>query len=239
MADELVTWGLLEARRRDGAGAPTASKSSEIERNMLLLESPFVRLGPPTRGRDAKRDRRSATTSAGCPATPSSGDGGSAPAFSTRRSRALSNLGESRPTPEAQARLLGLGTRRRRSGFADQPPWLDGPAAQAGDGALRRLPDGQRRLRAGLGVGPTRDSPAARPARSGSAASWCSPRRPRPCATCGDGAIERRPARDSRAPGLAQLSRVSLLFRVPDLRSCPTAWVRGLILPEMSADVAD
>jgi len=39
------------------------------------------------------------------------------------QTRALSNLGESRPTPEAQARLLGLGL-AGGAGFADHPPWL-------------------------------------------------------------------------------------------------------------------
>ena len=37
--------------------------------------------------------------------------------------RALSNLAEQRPSPEAQARLLGLGL-AGGSGFADDPPWL-------------------------------------------------------------------------------------------------------------------
>lgn len=129
-AEELVAWGLAKP---DDARTLVRQlvEASEVER-ALLYESPFVRIG-----------RRSAAT----PSNPAHGPGaapsppGSAgrhrrglPAEVTRAGgdlgrilaaqvRALSNLGEAVPGPEAQARLLGLGL-AGGAGFSDDPPWL-------------------------------------------------------------------------------------------------------------------
>ena len=129
-AEELVAWGLAkpdDARRL----VRHLVEASEIERT-LLYESPFVRLG-----------RRSA----GTPHNPAGGLGGSGPLAAptghqkrglpdsvenasgdlgrilAAQVRALSNLGDATPAPEAQARLLGLGL-AGGAGFSDDPPWL-------------------------------------------------------------------------------------------------------------------
>ena len=125
-AEEFVAWGLAKpeaaqtlVRRR--------VEASEIER-ALLYESSFVRIGrhrasaqPPLGGSggaaappgDHKR---------GLPGEVATATGPLAQAISAEL-RALSNLGRERPSPEAQARLLGLGL-AGGAGFADDPPWL-------------------------------------------------------------------------------------------------------------------
>jgi hypothetical protein len=118
MAEELVTWGLLKP---DDAMALVRRllEASEIERH-LLLESSFVRLG---RRLGVSR----ATSIVGNHKRGLPGDASSATGNLRRildaQTRALSNLGQSRPTPEAQARLLGLGL-AGGVGFSDNPPWL-------------------------------------------------------------------------------------------------------------------
>jgi len=117
-ADELVTWGLLKP---DHAMALLRHllEASEIERK-LLLESPFVR-----RGRRLGVGRHTPTIGSYKRGLP--GDASAATGELRRildaQIRALSNLGQTRPTPEAQARLLGLGL-AGGAGFTDQPPWL-------------------------------------------------------------------------------------------------------------------
>ncbi len=117
-AGELVTWGLLKP---DDATALLRRliEASEIERE-LLLASPFVR-----RGRRLGVGRRAPAIGSYKRGLP--GDASAATGELRRildaQIRALSNLGQTRPTPEAQARLLGLGL-AGGAGFADQPPWL-------------------------------------------------------------------------------------------------------------------
>jgi hypothetical protein len=119
MAEEWVTWGLLKP---DDAMALVRRllESSEIERR-LLLEAPFVKIG-----RRLGVSRGSAPAfghhKRGLPGEASAATGDLRRILEAQ-TRALSNLGESRPTPEAQTRLLGLGL-AGGAGFADQPPWL-------------------------------------------------------------------------------------------------------------------
>jgi hypothetical protein len=117
-ADELVTWGLSKP---DDAMTLLRHlfEASEIERE-LLLESAFVRRGRRLGvGRNA---RAIGHHKRGLPAEASAATG-ELRRILDAQIRALSNLGQTRPTPEAQARLLGLGL-AGGAGFADQPPWL-------------------------------------------------------------------------------------------------------------------
>jgi hypothetical protein len=126
MAEELVTWGLLKP---DDAMALVRRllESSEIERR-LLLESSFVRIGRrlgmsrSTLGLSASSGPTVGNHKRGLPGDASAATGDLRRILDAQ-TRALSNLGQSRPTPEAQARLLGLGL-AGGAGFADQPPWL-------------------------------------------------------------------------------------------------------------------
>jgi hypothetical protein len=118
-ADELVTWGL---RKPDDALTLVRRlvEASEIERQRLL-ESPFVRLG-----RRLSVSRHSGSPignhKRGLPGDVA-GATGDLKRILDAQIRALSNLGTARPTPEAQARLLGLGL-AGGAGFSDSPPWL-------------------------------------------------------------------------------------------------------------------
>ncbi len=117
-ADELVTWGL---RKPDDALSLMRHllEASETERR-LLLEAPFVklsrRLGVSRSSPGAGGHRR------GLPGDASDARGDLRRILDAQV-RALSNLGASEPTPEARARLLGLGL-AGGAGFSDDPPWL-------------------------------------------------------------------------------------------------------------------
>ncbi|MEZ4353646.1 MAG: hypothetical protein R3F16_08255 [Myxococcota bacterium] len=116
--EELVAWGLAKP---DDAQTLVRRliEASEIERQ-LLLEAPFARIGrrlPGTRGAPAVGHHKR-----GLPGDASSARGPLARVLASQV-RALSNLGRALPTPEAQARLLGLGL-AGGVGFADEPPWL-------------------------------------------------------------------------------------------------------------------
>jgi hypothetical protein len=117
-ADELVAWGLLPPEPAQTL-VRRLLEASEIERK-LLLEAPFVRVG-----------RRLAMGRSG-PAMGSHkrglpGDAASASGDLRRildaQVEALAHLGRTRPSPEAQARLLGLPL-AGGAGFAGEPPWL-------------------------------------------------------------------------------------------------------------------
>lgn len=117
-ADELVTWGLAKP---DAAQRLVRHlvEASEIERR-LLLEAPLVRLGRRlgvTRGAAGFGDHKR-----GLPGDVSSATGPLAQVIGAQL-RCLSNLARSRPSPEAQARLLGLGL-AGGIGFGGDPPWL-------------------------------------------------------------------------------------------------------------------
>ncbi len=128
-AEELVAWGLAKP---DDARTLVRHvvEASEIERAMLY-ESPFVRLG---RRSAAAPNNPAGGLGAGSSSVPSglqkrglpdavanaSGDLGRILAAQVR---ALSNLGDATPGPEAQARLLGVGL-AGGAGFSDDPPWL-------------------------------------------------------------------------------------------------------------------
>jgi len=117
-AEELVTWGLAKP---DDAQTLVRRliEASEVERG-LLLEAPFVRVGrriAGSRGTSALGNHKR-----GLPGDASSASGPLAQVIAAQI-RSLSNLGLNPPSPEAQARLLGLGL-AGGVGFADAPPWL-------------------------------------------------------------------------------------------------------------------
>jgi hypothetical protein len=118
-ADELSAWGLCEPDEAQTL-VRHLLEASETERK-LLLASPLVRIG-----------RRLGSGRTGAPSVGSHKRGLPGDVATARdevrrifdaQIRALSNLGAQRPTPEAQARLLGLGL-AGGAGFSDQPPWL-------------------------------------------------------------------------------------------------------------------
>ncbi len=117
-ADELVTWGLAKP---DDAQSLVRHliESSEIERQ-LLLQAPFVRVGRRVAG------SRGATGignhKRGLPGDAATATGPLGQVIAAQI-RSLSNLGQTSPSPEAQARLLGVGL-AGGAGFADAPPWL-------------------------------------------------------------------------------------------------------------------
>jgi hypothetical protein len=117
-AEEFVTWGLAKP---DAAQSLIRHliESSEIERE-LLLHSPFVRIGRRIGGhrpgpsighhkRGLPGDAAAAT--------------GSLRQVLAAQIRSLSNVATQGPSPEAQARLLGLGL-AGGVGFTGDPPWL-------------------------------------------------------------------------------------------------------------------
>jgi hypothetical protein len=118
-AEELVTWGLAKP---DAAQSLVRHliEASDIERR-LLLEAPFVRIGRRIVG------SRGGPGGVGNHKRGLPGDAAAATGPLARviaaQIRSLSNLGENSPSPEAQARLLGLGL-AGGAGFADSPPWL-------------------------------------------------------------------------------------------------------------------
>jgi len=128
-AEELVTWGLAKPDEAQTLVRHLV-EASEIER-ALLYESPFVRLGRrvassvknPVGGGGAKpagaivgHHKR------GLPGAVAAASGDLAQILDAQV-RALSNLGNRSPSPEAQARLLGLAL-AGGAGFSDDPPWL-------------------------------------------------------------------------------------------------------------------
>ena len=121
-ADELVTWGLAKPEEAQTL-VRRMLEASEVER-ALLYESRFVRLG--RRGVGASRGSPSVGHhQRGLPGEiveALRAGGGLAQVFDAQV-RALSNLAGQTPSPEAQARLLGLGL-AGGAGFADDPPWL-------------------------------------------------------------------------------------------------------------------
>lgn len=117
-AEELVTWGLAKPDEAQTL-VRRLIEASEIERS-LLLESHFVRIGrrlPGTRGAGGSSSHKR-----GLPGEATSATGPLARVIEAQI-RALSNLGQALPSPESQARLLGLGL-AGGVGFADEPPWL-------------------------------------------------------------------------------------------------------------------
>jgi hypothetical protein len=118
MVDELVAWGLQspeEARKL----VQQLLTASETERR-ILLEASFIRIG-----RRLGRSRGGVSPGGhtrGLPGDASSARGAMRDILDAQL-RALSNLGASEPTPEASARLLGLGL-AGGIGFSDAPPWL-------------------------------------------------------------------------------------------------------------------
>jgi hypothetical protein len=111
-ADELVAWGLAKPDEAQQL-VRTLIAASETERN-LLLQSPFVRTGRRVPGRSV--GRRGLPRDTFDPDTPLG-------RVAAAQIRALSNLGSAPPSPEAEARLLGLGL-SGGVGFASDPPWL-------------------------------------------------------------------------------------------------------------------
>ncbi|HIF95295.1 MAG: hypothetical protein ABGX04_18240 [Myxococcales bacterium] len=117
-AEELVTWGLAKP---DDAQTliRRVIESSEIERE-LLLDSPFVRLG---RRMSASRPAQAiGNHRRGLPGDAASATGSLRQVLAAQI-RGLSNVATQAPSPEAQARLLGLGL-AGGVGFSGDPPWL-------------------------------------------------------------------------------------------------------------------
>lgn len=110
--EELVAWGLAkpdDAQRL----VRTMVDASETERG-LLLQAPFVRTGrkvPSFSG--SRRGLPHETFDRHTPLG----------RFAAAQIRALSNLGNATPGPEAEARLLGLSL-AGGVGFVGEPPWL-------------------------------------------------------------------------------------------------------------------
>jgi hypothetical protein len=117
-AEELVTWGLAKP---DDAQSLVRHviEASEIERR-LLLEAQFVRIGRRIAG--SRGVPGVGNHKRGLPGDAAAATGPLAQVIAAQI-RGLSNLGENSPSPEAQARLLGLGL-AGGVGFADSPPWL-------------------------------------------------------------------------------------------------------------------
>ena len=117
-AEELVNWGLAKP---DAAQTLIRRliEASEIERR-ILLESAFVRIG-----RRVGVIRPSAAIGnhkRGMPGDATSAEGMLRHVLEAQI-RSLSNSGPHAPSPEAQARLLGLGL-AGGVGFSGDPPWL-------------------------------------------------------------------------------------------------------------------
>jgi hypothetical protein len=131
-AEEFVTWGLAEPEEAQTL-VRRMVEASEVERT-LLYESSFVRLGrrssgapinPPGSGVDGARassGRGIGHHKRGLPGEVSSASARLSQIFAAQI-RALSNLGHQLPSPESQARLLGVGL-AGGAGFSDDPPWL-------------------------------------------------------------------------------------------------------------------
>lgn len=117
-AEELVTWGLAKP---DDAQMLVRRliDASEIERE-LLLQAPFVRIGRHAAG--SRGGHGMGSHKRGLPGDAAAATGPLGQVIAAQI-RALSNLGQTTPSPEAQARLLGLGL-AGGTGFADDPPWL-------------------------------------------------------------------------------------------------------------------
>jgi hypothetical protein len=117
-ADELVTWGLAKP---DDAQSLVRHliESSEIERQ-LLLQAPFVRIGRRVAG--SRGAPGIGNHKRGLPGDAATATGPLGQVIAAQI-RGLSNLGQTSPSPEAQARLLGVGL-AGGAGFADAPPWL-------------------------------------------------------------------------------------------------------------------
>jgi hypothetical protein len=115
-ARELATWRLLpheQARTFTHA----LRDASEAERQ-AILESPLVRLGK----RGGRRSTAQGAHLRGLPADASSAQGSLAH-FLDVQVRALSNLADASPSPEAKARLLG-GVQAGGASFEEGPPWF-------------------------------------------------------------------------------------------------------------------
>ncbi len=128
-AEEFVAWGLAKP---DDAQTLIRHllEASEIER-ALLFESPFVRLGRRNVGTPHNPAGSGGTNpiapvvghhKRGLPGEVASASGDLGLAIEAQI-RALSNLADRSPAPEAQARLLGLAL-AGGAGFSDDPPWL-------------------------------------------------------------------------------------------------------------------
>jgi hypothetical protein len=117
-ADELVTWGLAKP---DDAQSLVRHliESSEIERQ-LLLQAPIVRVGRRVAG--SRGAPGIGNHKRGLPGDAATATGPLGQVIAAQI-RGLSNLGQTSPSPEAQARLLGVGL-AGGAGFADAPPWL-------------------------------------------------------------------------------------------------------------------
>lgn len=117
-AEELVTWGLAKP---DDAQTLVRRliEASEIER-ALLLAAPIVRIGRRVAG--SRNAAGIGNHKRGLPGEATSATGLLGQLLAVQI-RSLSNLGQTLPSPEAQARLLGLGL-AGGAGFADDPPWL-------------------------------------------------------------------------------------------------------------------
>ncbi|MFP6656060.1 MAG: hypothetical protein VCB25_10570, partial [Myxococcota bacterium] len=117
-AEELVTWGLAKP---DDAQSLIRHlfESSEIERG-LLLEAAFVRIGRRTIG--PRQATPIGNHKRGLPGDVAAAKGDLQRVLEAQI-RSLSNLGSNPPSPEAQARLLGLGL-GGGIGFSGEPPWL-------------------------------------------------------------------------------------------------------------------
>lgn len=116
-AEELVAWGLAKPDEAQTL-VRELLESSKVERS-VLLEAPIVRVGRRVAGSRAPQlghHRR------GLPGIVR-GLSGPLASLVGAQLRALSNLGESAPPPEAQARLLGIPL-AGGAGFSDEPPWL-------------------------------------------------------------------------------------------------------------------
>jgi hypothetical protein len=117
-ADEIVTWGLAKPEEAHTL-IRRLLEASEIERK-LLLEAPFVRLGRRTPG--GRAGPGFGNHKRGLPGDAAAASGALGQVIAAQI-RTLSNLGHHLPSPEAQARLLGLGL-AGGAGFSDEPPWL-------------------------------------------------------------------------------------------------------------------
>jgi hypothetical protein len=117
-AEELVNWGLAKPDEAQTL-IRRLIEASEIERG-LLLEAAFVRIGRRVAAR--RQGAAIGNHKRGLPGDVASAQGPLRQVLQAQI-RSLSNTGPHAPSPEARARLLGLGL-AGGVGFSGDPPWL-------------------------------------------------------------------------------------------------------------------
>jgi len=229
MAEEFVSWGLAKPDEAQTL-VRRLVEASEIERT-LLFESPFVRIGRRSANTGASPARATPTPAAqphrrGLPGEVAEITGPLRELLDAQI-RALSNLATRIPSPEARARLWGLGL-AGGAGFSDDPPWLLDLLRKR----LTSLYGDMRRLPGAFELVQVSGQPGIRVIQSGEI--WlgralviaAAPSALRDA----HGSDPRRPAPDQLAPAAQRAYRAVGLFRI-STESLPEGMGARLILP--------